>query len=454
MVTRNAKGSTKRGAVLGLVGAVALLGWSAGAVAQPSSDLPAGYVVLPKVIVHTTGGTPPVLPGDIATDTLIQMTNINTAAAINVDCWWVNANNRCGALTAQTCNTTADCSGALQCISHRCGGLSGPICDTTAQCPLGLQCLPSWSTDDFQITLTPGQPIAFIASQGLLPLPCDPLFPGPGCIGNASGGVKKVNEDPFRGELKCVQVDGDDDPVLQDDLKLEATIITTVAQDANPMTPLLPGPTTAAAYNGVGFRTLAGQSPPTQVPTDPLCLGDGLPPGTTPPSTDCNALYEPCPNVLILDNFFDGAQTEFGGVVDTELTLVPCSENLGDPSVSANFTVTAQMLIYNEFEQRTSSSAKVECFRSTRLSDIDTAPGPAGDRFSIFSAFVQGTISGQTRIRGVRGADGNAGYGIIGVATENWRGDPGSEIVYTDAFNLHHDGFRDTADAVYLELLP
>jgi hypothetical protein len=64
----------------------------------------------------------------------------------------------------------------------------------------------------------------------------------------------------------------------------------------------------------------------------------------------CNEIYAPCPNVLILNHFFEGAATGIGGVVDTELVLAPCSEDLG--AASATLQVLAQMLVYNEFEQR------------------------------------------------------------------------------------------------------
>ncbi len=67
------------------------------------------------------------------------------------------------------------------------------------------------------------------------------------------------------------------------------------------------------------------------------------------------------------------------------------------------------MLVYNEFEQRFSTSARVGCYRNTPLADIDTLPGPTGDRYSIFAAGVQGTTVGQTRIRGVPGPAGRLG---------------------------------------------
>src|SRR6185369_11390668 len=114
MVTLNATGRATR--CFALAVALVLIGWTTGAVAQQTnaaSDLPGGYVVLPKVVVHTTGGTPPVLPGGVATDTVIHITNTNQHDTVKVDCWWVNANSRCGGLTGPICETNADCSPGL-----------------------------------------------------------------------------------------------------------------------------------------------------------------------------------------------------------------------------------------------------------------------------------------------------------------------------------------------------
>jgi hypothetical protein len=304
-----------------------------------------------------------------------------------------------------------------------------------------------WSVTDFQVILTPGQPIGFPASVETLIPPCSTVPAGSPCQTPGGGLIRGVPEDPFRGELKCVQVDDDDNPVLRSDLKIEASIVrTTVPLPAGPAP--APGVTTVAGYNGIGFATIslgAGDS------TDPLCLGS-LPQGN--PDV-CAANYAPCPGELKLDHFFDGARPEFGGVVTTDLTLVPCSEDLGDPDVSANFEVVAQFLVYNEFEQRFSTSTKVECYRATTLTDIDTLRGPAGDQFSIFAVGVEGTLTGQTRIRGVKGANGRLGYGLLGVACENYRPFQGSpDIVATTAFNLHHSGFRAPGDAVYITSFP
>jgi hypothetical protein len=426
MLTVNAKGSTSRLLGIGVVAALVLICSAGGVRAQSTlgaaSDLTGGYVVLPKIMVHTTGGTPAVLPGGQQYDTLIQLSNTNELDLITVDCWWVNANSHCED-TGIICESNADCVAA---------GVPG------------LNCVPGWSVNDFTVTLTAGQPLGFLASTGLLGVPCE-VPPGdpPVCIGGiADGGIDGVVEDPFRGELKCVQVDENDVPVERSDLKVEATIVSTTVPGGSD-----PGTTTAASYNAIGFETIELG---TGAAADPLCLG-AAPNGS---DVDCAATYAPCPAELKLNHFFEGAQTDIGGIVNTDLTLVPCSEALGDPDVQANFEVLAQMLVYNEFEQRFSTSARIECYRATTLSDIDTARGPTGDEFSIFSVGIQGTIAGQTRIRGVQGSGGPLGYGLLGVACENYREVLGGPVLATTAFNLDIRGTHEGGDAVYRTVFP
>jgi len=89
----------------------------------------------------------------------------------------------------------------------------------------------------------------------------------------------------------------------------------------------------------------------------------------------------------------------------------------GHPGVT-----TAQYLVFNEFEQRFSTSTKVDCYLETPLSDIDTRPGPEGDPFSIFNVGVQGTLTGMSRLRSVAGpnVDGYDGRAILALIGENW----------------------------------
>ena len=137
-----------------------------------------------------------------------------------------------------------------------------------------------------------------------------------------------VPEDPFRGELKCVQVDENDVPVVENDLKIEATIVHHRRAGGAPAPA-----TTAAAYNGIGFeaQSQAGRR------ADGSALPRLAAAGSWHRGRRARRTYAPCPGVLILDHFFDGAQTELGSFVTTDLTLVPCSEDLGNPANQANF---------------------------------------------------------------------------------------------------------------------
>jgi hypothetical protein len=109
------------------------------------------------------------------------------------------------------------------------------------------------------------------------------------------------------------------------------------------------------------------------------------------------------------------------GTVNSDLTIVPCERDYLNQTANGLFT-TIQFLIFNEFEQRFSTSTKVNCYKETPLSDIDTVPGPGGNRTSIFSAGVQGTVTGMSRLRSVAGPnlDGYDGRTILAVLTENW----------------------------------
>jgi hypothetical protein len=254
--------------------------------------------------------------------------------------------------------------------------------------------------------------------------------------------VPGVQENPFIGELKCYQIDpltagaNVEEPLNSNDLKAEATIVqTNAATGGNPPAVL------AAAYNATSFRA---QSDPGGA--GPLCLGgDTLPPGGTGPG--CAASYTPCPGTLMLQHYFEGAETP-DGVASTELTLVPCSENLSVSAVPP-LSVTAQMLVYNEFEQRFSTNTRVQCFQNLRLADVDTRRGPEGDTSSIFAVGVQGTLGGNTRIRGVQGAPNGFGYGLLGLAHSYFAPAQGASPVSAAAYHLNSSGQAAVVDAVY-----
>jgi len=393
---------------------IAIVAGAGAARADVTSDQAAAILVFPKILVDTSMQTP---RGRV--DTLVRITNASTTQAVSAHCFWVNTNGHCKSSQSTICNPR------LFATSSPCG-------------PNGY-CEPGWQEIDFDITLTAGQPIAWLASRGETScdqdpsgLPCLPL------VANQGSRIPGVSEDPFIGELKCIEVDKNGVPVASNDLKGEAEII-----QSNP------GQLDVEGYNAIGIPAV-GKNNGDEV----LVLGGP------------NAEYTSCPNILILDHFFDGANDPVSGdAVTTELTLVPCTEDFARQSPTK---ITVQFLVYNEFEQRLSTSRPVTCFDDINISNIDTR---SADN-SIFSAAVMGTLTGQTRIRGVPDANaqctgpaapvpcctGNgtgtcSGTGtntvgsnnaLLGIA-EEFREGGGSA-----AFNLHFNGTRPTSDFIYL----
>jgi hypothetical protein len=380
-----------------LSGVCALLGgvflWAAAASADVTSDNAAAIVVFPKLV----------LDADEGIDTEIQLSNTSDQP-VNVRCFYVNANSHCSNEPDEVCNTSEDCEGG--------------------------RCIEGWNEIDFRFTLTALQPIVWTISDGL---PVSDTFPldgvtriGPGGQYNADSAIPGVPEDPFRGELKCIVVGEDEAPVDSNSLKGEATIVTVDGVDAR-------------AYNAVGIQAIEGANDGDNT----LVLGEE---------------YNSCPNILILDHFFDDApEPAQDALVRTDLTLVPCSEDfvLQDQGL---FDTTVQFLVYNEFEQRFSTSIKIKCFKEIGLSDIDTRPrafnntDPAdtGDLRSIFNVNLQGTLTGQTRIRGVDDGQDGHGNGLLAVAEEFHRTDVTDldTIRASAAFNVHQSGQRETTDVV------
>jgi hypothetical protein len=388
-----------------------------GARADVASDQPAAILVFPKIVVDTS--TPPQTPRG-RVDTLVRISNTSTTRAVSAHCFWVNVNGHCKNSQGTICNPR------LFAANSPCG-------------PNGY-CEPGWQETDFDITMTAGQPIAWLASRGEAPcdsqdtsgLPCLPL------PANQGSRIPGVSEDPFIGELKCIEVDKNGVPVASNDLKGEAEIVESNA-----------GQIDVEGYNAIGI-------PATGSNNGDYTLVLGGP----------NAEYSSCPNILILDHFFDGANDPISGdSLTTELTLVPCSEDFQHQSV---IKITVQFLVFNEFEQRLSTSRPVTCFDDVKISNIDTRSSAN----SIFNAAVMGTLTGQTRIRGVPDSNAQctaagtpfacctgsgtgtcngtatnslgANNALLGIA-EEFRDGGGSA-----AFNLHFNGTRPTSDFIYL----
>ena len=402
-----------------LTGILAVLGTvflGAGAAsADVTSDRAAGILVWPKLI-FSSAADEVLSPAGVTIDTTIQLTNTSDQEVF-LRCFYVNANSHCTNEPTRVCGHHSDCN-----LTFQEGGL----------------CQPGWIEVDFEISLTPYQPIVWTLGNGMPVLPCSdaPCAPG-GVAGVFSnlGNIPPANEDPFMGELKCIQVGPNNEPIDRNDIKGEATIVTLRPDEDQSID--------ARGYNAVGIQAIEGANDGYNT----LRIGEE---------------YNGCPSVLILDHFFDDAVEPVNGeYVKTHLTLVPCSENF---ELQAPFATTVQLLVFNEFEQRFSASRSMTCFQEYELCSLGTgrdrpfnAPGFDDPNFqscrrSVFSAFVNGTLTGQTRIRGVDSGNENYGNGLIGIAEEFYRvdGDDVTATVSSAAFNLHHVGVRDRVDIIRL----
>ena len=169
--------------------------------------------------------------------------------------------------------------------------------------------------------------------------------------------------------------------------------------------------------------------------------------------------YSACPSYLILDTSSrtpPRADRRRFRLARTSLSI-PCSENF-DLQDAALFETTLQLLVFNEFEQRFSASIKTTCFKEIGLTDIGlgvdrpfgATTQTSNDKRSIFSVYVQGTLTGQTRIRAVDDGSDTHGNGFLGVAEEFHREDEVdlTSVESSAAFNIHQSGVRDRVDLI------
>jgi len=345
------------------------------AFADVTSDRAAAILVWPDVFV--TRGL----------DTEIQVSNASQEAIL-LHCFYENANSHCS-------NSGRVCSSGLECVSD---GQSG-------------RCVPGWIETDFRVRLTPRQPLGWLAGEGLQQFPLTGVGPsvGPDGSSNAGSRIPPVPELPFNGALRCIAINDDGTPSDRNVLVGHTTFID---QDEGP------SPIDIAKANAIGLQAIQGA-----VNDDrDLVLG-----GPEPE-------YNGCPNFLIVNHFFDGVENPVtGDRMTTELTLVPCANDYLR-QIPGNAVV--QYLVYNEFEQRFSTSRSVNCKFQSDLSEIDTTDP---DR-SIFSAGVAGTVVGQSRLNPLGG-------GLLGVVYEY----SSSMATGTSAeVNIHYQGDRPDPDLVII----
>jgi hypothetical protein len=425
------KGIMRRAILSGVVG-TAIVAAVGVARADVASDQPGAILIYPKIVVDSSAVFGP------PTDTEIQITNTSNSV-IAARCFLVDTTSHCSNDPTQACTAVSEADPNT--ANHKC--------------PLGGSCVPGWQENDFRMTLTKRQPVSWKASEGLNPFPLGDNPPsgspgfGPGGQSNGSSAAPGVQEDPFFGELKCVEVDPTTFSPTQGfnpannaggDLKGEATIVSADPETDDSNSNLEPlSAVDSRKYNAIGIQAIAGANDG----DDTLTLGG---PG---------AEYNGCPNILILNTLFDDAvvstfSNSVTSRVKTDLTVVPCSE---DFSVQQNNLggATLQFLVYNEFEQRFSTSTKFTCWKEVQLSDIDTRPGDFTDDndFSIFNANVEGTFSGQVRIRAVAGQ--TQANGVLGLAEHFFNNSTnGPAGRFSSANNMQFTGTRSLSDQLIL----
>ena len=442
--------------------------------ADVTTDRPGSIIFFPKVI-----STPPGIAGVPARDTVIQIStrsNLRTTA----HCFYVNAIGLCSTTVNQQCELDTDC----------------PVTSLPGVIPaVHESCVRACSEQDFDIFLTAQQPTWWLVSRGRSL--GDPIYTG--FPPNATGIHALLPQGDFEGQLTCVETDPlTGDPWNGNDLRGIATVIN--SGSVNP----------DSTYSSVNVIS-------TGLTTD----NDLNFTGSCDPSTGvCTGEYNACPATLLLNHFADGATDPFlsdqcvvtatptvpcsaaspagscscttsaapctaasgcplVNVVNTELTLMPCTQNIpnysGPPGPPFGTPVNLDLAIFNELEQKLTGKIIFDCWFNRRLSDI-TFSGTNLTLASLLTPFAATRISpvaGSACLTGARtglpcthsdptdptngcpgsfsSADGTdlgcrPWSGVVGVAEEfhalNAGGVPVPGVAGADAYNLHIEGAR------------
>jgi hypothetical protein len=222
---------------------------------------------------------------------------------------------------------------------------------------------------DFIVKLTPRQALKWRVSQGLVALP----------LPQNTGMIPVVPTDPYLGELKCVELYNDDEPgalrpAARNDLIGAASVVDTGS-----------GRPDVASYTAIGIESTGINDQDQR-----LCLGDG--------GLCAVAEYQRCPAALVVTHFGNDAAVS-GRTVNSELLLVPCTEDL-EGGVFPQSRVL--FLMFNEFEEPFSAVATIRC----------------ATEVPVFSALAAGSPTLQTRLRAVSADDPNRAVGLLGVVVE------------------------------------
>lgn len=260
----------------------------------------------------------------------------------------------------------------------------------------------TWDATSFSLSLVAEQPLHWVASRG-----------------RTAAGAEDPNDIPaapanFDGELICVEVDGTGAPSGGNRLVGRATVTALADGDA-------------FAYAAVGVPSSGFNDG-----DDTLCIGGDV--------TDVCLFgpeYNACPASWLLTHPSDGApdpQLGAGSTQYTRLVVVPCSQNVRDVEPS---TVTVNVAVTNEFEQRFSSSNIVTCWTDVTLGELSSS----------FTFAVLGTAAAATSIRPAEDS------GAFVVLAERERRAAGGAVVSRDALVPQQQGAAATADILVLPMV-
>jgi hypothetical protein len=303
----------------------------------------------------------------------------------------------------------------------------------TSTAPVSVQCVyekttPDCSNTTFFMNLTPQQPVAWRVSRGQATFPIDGVtHTGSDGSSNEGSAVPAAPSDPFTASLECIAVDRDKVPLGRNVLAGEATVEQRQTSGAPSFN--------AAAYNAVGIQAVEGA----ENTAGNLILGG--------PSAE----YNGCPQTLTLAHFFDGTvePTTKSRSITTNIVLVPCGQDLAGGHVPE---LEVTFYVFNEFSQRFSARRiLLGCGQTAlSLSHIDAADPTR----SIFSYYVQGTLTGQTQVVAAPKAPSSQGGGVVAIAVEVHQDliDPNRRR--TAISTVHSRGTRAAPDFMRLPGLP
>jgi hypothetical protein len=248
------------------------------ALADATTNDPGSIVIFPKVIANGTR------------DTLIQITNTSNMPA-QAHCIYVNGTGQCSLTGGQCVRANVTNLGSPDCP---------PLPPPNTNNRVHEDCLSTCTERNFDIFLTAQQPTVWRASTGRFVDSTDALR------GFDPGRVLPTLPD-MQGELKCIQTEpvaGEEVPSDMNSLKGEA-VLETIANGE------------ISEYNAIAIKAF----------TDGSLNGDNF--------LQIGTEYNACPggtDALWINHYADGATDVLfpDAKVTTELTLVPCSEDLED----------------------------------------------------------------------------------------------------------------------------